>query len=168
MQILILFFNRSFLLKLIRNNVCRYTTIAWKKIFNDVKFKIEKNVIFAHKVILVNRSLYCEKQFHESWTFEFKSNTNNKFVKLKDMTYAILKILIKYCYDDHLDWIVDIHVKKKWLVNNCWEARYIIRSSYSCQLIIDTWLASRRLSTSDSRHSILRSTRKCQANEKNN
>ena len=78
-----------------------------------MRFEAEGNVISAHKVILASRSLYCEKQFHGPWAFEPESNTNNKPVKLEDMTYATLKILIEYCYDDHLDWAAGMHVQEE-------------------------------------------------------
>jgi hypothetical protein len=29
------------------------------------------------------------------------------------MTYAALKVLIEYCYDDHLDWAVGMHVQEE-------------------------------------------------------
>lgn len=84
-----------------------------KEVLNDVRFEAEGSVISAHKVILASRSLYCEKQFHGPWAFESGSNTNNKSVKLEDMTYATLKILIDYCYDDHLDWAAGMHVQEE-------------------------------------------------------
>ena len=34
-------------------------------------------------------------------------------VRLEDMTYAILKILIHHCYDDHLDWAASMHVQEE-------------------------------------------------------
>jgi len=83
-----------------------------KEILNDVRFEAEGSVISAHKVILASRSLYCKKQFHGPWAFESESNTKSKIVKLEDMTYATLKILIEYCYDDHLDWAAGMHVQE--------------------------------------------------------
>ncbi len=84
-----------------------------KEILNDVRFEAEGSVISGHKVILASRSLYCEKQFHGPWVFESESNTKNKTIKLEDMTYATLKILIEYCYDDHLDWATGMHVQEE-------------------------------------------------------
>ena len=84
-----------------------------KEILNDVRFEAEGSVISAHKVILASRSLYCEKQFHGPWAFRSESNTNSETVKLEDMTYATLKILIDYCYDDLLDWAAGMHVQEE-------------------------------------------------------
>lgn len=84
-----------------------------KEILNDVEFEAEGSVISAHKVILASRSLYCEKQFHGPWASESESNTKSKTVILEDMTYATLKILIEYCYDDHLDWAAGMHVQEE-------------------------------------------------------
>lgn len=84
-----------------------------REILNDVRFEAEGCVIFAHKVILASRSLYCEKQFHGPWAFESESNTKSKTVKLEDMTYATFKVLIEYCYDDHLDWAAGMHVQEE-------------------------------------------------------
>ena len=84
-----------------------------KEVLNDVRFEAEGSVISAYKIILASRSLYCEKQFHGPWAFESGSNTNNKSVKLEDMTYATLKILIDYCYDNHLDWAAGMRVQEE-------------------------------------------------------
>ncbi len=84
-----------------------------KEILNDVRFEAEGSVISAYKVILASRCLYCEKQFHGPWAFESESNTKSKTVKLEDMTYATLKVLIEYCYDDHLDWAAGMHVQEE-------------------------------------------------------
>ena len=84
-----------------------------REILNDVRFEAEGSVISAHKVILASRSLYCEKQFHGPWAFRSESNAKSKTVKLEDMTYATLKILIEYCYDDYLDWAAGMHVQEE-------------------------------------------------------
>jgi sacsin len=82
-----------------------------KGVLNDVRFEAEGRMVSAHKIILASRSLYCEKQFHGSWAVESEGNVKSKTVKLEDMTYATLKILIEYCYNENLDWAASMHVQ---------------------------------------------------------
>jgi sacsin len=74
----------------------------WKRDFlTDVKFEAEGKSMSAHKVILASRSLYCEAQFNGAWAL---TSENNGVVRLEDMTYATLEILIEFCYHDYHDW----------------------------------------------------------------
>jgi sacsin len=83
----------------------------WEKdILNDVRFEAEGSVISAHKVILASRSLYCKNQFHGPWAVQ---STKSKIVKLVDMRYAPLKILIEYCYNENVDWAAGMHVEEE-------------------------------------------------------
>ncbi|KAK3176644.1 hypothetical protein OEA41_007967 [Lepraria neglecta] len=82
-------------------------------ILTDVRLEAEGNVISAHKVILASRSLYCKKQFHGPWAFISDSNVKSKVIKLDDMTYATLKTLVEYCYNEHFDWAAGMRVKEE-------------------------------------------------------
>jgi sacsin len=77
----------------------------WKRDFlTDVKFEAEGKSMSAHKVILASRSSYCKAQFNGAWALVSESNVTSKVVRLEDMTYAALVILIEFCYHDFHDW----------------------------------------------------------------
>ena len=77
----------------------------WRRDFlTDVKFEAEGKSMSAHKVILASRSSYCEAQFNGTWALASGNNVTNGAVRLEDMTYATLEILIEFCYHDYHDW----------------------------------------------------------------
>jgi len=85
----------------------------WKDdILTDVTFEAEGSTMSAHQIILASRSLYCKKQFHCPWALKFHSNDTSKVVKLEDMTYATLKILVEFCYNESHDWAAGMQVKE--------------------------------------------------------
>jgi sacsin len=83
----------------------------WKRDFlTDVKFEAEGRSMSAHKVILASRSSYCEAQFNGAWALVSESNVTSEVVRLEDMTYATLRILIEFCYHDYHDWAEGMRV----------------------------------------------------------
>jgi hypothetical protein len=83
----------------------------WKRDFlTDVKFEAEGGSMSAHKVILASRSSYCEAQFNGEWALVSESRATSEVVRLEDMTYATLGILIEFCYHDSHDWAADMRV----------------------------------------------------------
>ena len=83
----------------------------WKREFlTDVEFEAEGRSMSAHKVILASRSSYCEAQFNGAWALVSGSNGTNEVVRLEDMTYATLAILIEFCYHDYHDWAEGMRV----------------------------------------------------------
>ena len=85
----------------------------WEEdVLTDVTFEAEGSTVSAHKIILASRSLYCRRQFHGSWVLQSDSTNACKSIKLEDMTYATLKILIGFCYDEGHDWAVGMRVSE--------------------------------------------------------
>lgn len=83
----------------------------WKDdVLTDVKFEAEGNSISAHRIVLASRSSYCKAQFGSAWTSASASNATGNVIKLEDMTYATLKILIGFCYHEDHDWAQDMRV----------------------------------------------------------
>jgi hypothetical protein len=88
-----------------------YVRELWKRDFlTDVKFEAEGRSMPAHKVILASRSSYCEAQFNGAWALVSESNVTSEVVRLEDMTYATLGILIEFCYHDYHDWAEGMRV----------------------------------------------------------
>lgn len=86
----------------------------WKEeALTDVIFEAEGNKISAHKVMLASRSMYCKRQFHGPWASTAVRKETSTVIKLEDMSYATLKILIAFCYNviENRDWRVDMQVK---------------------------------------------------------
>jgi sacsin len=79
-------------------------------VLTDVRFAAEGREIAAHKIILASRSLYCKAQFNGPWTANRLTNSTPEVIKLEDMTYTTLQILIEFCYEEHLDWAAEYRV----------------------------------------------------------
>ena len=80
----------------------------WEQgILIDVTFEAQGNSISAHKVILATRSLYCKRQFHGPWAMVSEVS---QVIKLEDMSYAALRILIEFCYYENHDWAQDMRL----------------------------------------------------------
>ena len=73
-------------------------------VLTDVSFEAEGNSISAHQLVLASRSLYCKTQFCGPWASLGESKGKGKVIKLEDMSYATLRILIEFCYNEHHDW----------------------------------------------------------------
>jgi sacsin len=85
----------------------------WKREFlTDVEFEAEGRSMSAHKVILASRSSYCEAQFkfNGAWASVSESKVASEPIRLDDMTYATLGILIEFCYHDNHDWAAGMRV----------------------------------------------------------
>lgn len=83
----------------------------WEEgVLADVTFEAQGRTISAHRLILASRSLYCKTQFHGSWAQKSESRESVKIIKLQDMTYSSLKILIEYCYNEDHDWAAGMRV----------------------------------------------------------
>jgi hypothetical protein len=68
-----------------------------------VIFEAECKEISAHKLVLASRSMYCRTQFHGSWASMSYCN-NKQPVKVEDMSFTTLQILIDFCYGANRDW----------------------------------------------------------------
>lgn len=85
----------------------------WQQdVLMDVTFEAQGSTISAHKLILATRSLYCKTRFHGPWAQNPESNDPSKIIKMEEMAYVTLKILIDFCYHEDLDWAVDMRVKE--------------------------------------------------------
>jgi sacsin len=86
----------------------------WKEgVLTDVRFEAEGNSVSAHQIVLASRSLYCKVQFRGPWGLVSESKVTTKVIKLEDMTYATLRVLIEFCYHEHQDWATDMRVAKE-------------------------------------------------------
>jgi sacsin len=83
----------------------------WKEGFlTDVKCEAEGNSIHAHKIVLASQSSYFKAQFGGPWAPVSENKVTSNVIKVEDMTYATLRIVIDFCYDEHHDWAAGIQV----------------------------------------------------------
>ena len=88
-----------------------YVRELWNEgILTDVRFEAEGNSVSAHQIVLASRSLYCKRQFCGPWASVCESKGTTKVIKLEDMSYATLRILMEFCYHEHHDWAQDMRV----------------------------------------------------------
>ncbi len=84
----------------------------WQEdILTDVKFEAEGSIISAHKLILASRSTYCKTQFHGPWASRSESKESIEVIRIEEMTYKTLRILVDFCYYEDRDWAADMRVK---------------------------------------------------------